>query len=374
MERRARSRMRIAGVAAGLAALLAGPSPADVRVQDVARLQGQRVNKLFGFGLVVGLDGSGDGGKNTRAKRALMALHGNFHQPVLDIDELGGLNNVTIVAVEADVPDFGAREGERVDVVVSAVGEVKSLGGGRLLTTPLQYAALDPQDPTTQDIFALAGGRIDLVDPQTPTRGVVRGGATLEADFFYSFIDDRYIWLVLDDAKAGWQWADTVARMINYELLGAGAAAQSAARVEASQTPAVAVGPKNVRVEIPPYELARPAGFIHRVLAAPIFETPAQSARVVINRVTNNIAFTGAVTISPTVLQIPGLGTVSVGGGAASGASGVLGLDTENSGGVAFQELLQTLARLQVPPEQMVAAVEHLQRTGTLNAQLVYTE
>jgi hypothetical protein len=99
---------------------------------------------------------------------------------------------------------------------------------------------------------------------------------------------------------------------------------------------------------------------------------------VYVNRVTNDISFTGTVTIAPTVLQFPGLGAVSVGGAAAApgkpAGGAVVGLSTDKEPGAEFQELLNTLAKLQLPAEQVVRAVEHLYRTGTLNAQLVYVE
>ena len=151
----------VLSLAADVAFAQAPVAPAGrfvVRVQDVARLQGQRTNKLMGYGLVVGLNGTGDGEKYASTMRALMSLHRRYAAPVLSEEDLKGNNSVAIVAVEVTIPEYGAREGETLDVVVSVVGRAKSLGGGQLLTTPLQFAMFDPQDPSTQQIFALAGG------------------------------------------------------------------------------------------------------------------------------------------------------------------------------------------------------------------------
>jgi len=355
--------------------LLAGSVGAggEVRVQDIAHLQGQRTNKLMGFGLVVGLNGTGDGSKYAPTMRALMALHRRYESPVLDIEEIAANNTVAIVMVEAVIPQFGAREGEALDVVVAAHGDAKSLAGGQLLMTPLQDAT-----HTVPDIFAFTSGRIELPDSENPRRGLIRGGAVLEADFFYSFVVEDMITLVLDDQHAGFPAAQMVARAINHELLNralpAGDAAETVVAGEADT--AVATGPKNVRVRIPRYELAQPAGFISRVLETPLFALPEQPARVVINRTTRNVSFTGTVTISPTVLQVPGLGTVTI--GARSESEG----DDEAAPAPSpatkpvtpFQELLNTLASVKLPPDQVVAAIEHLHRTGTLHAQLIYTE
>jgi flagellar P-ring protein precursor FlgI len=349
---------------------------AEVRVQDIARLQGQRTNKLLGYGLVVGLKGTGDGGKEADTMRALMAIHRKFHQPVLSPDELKNANNVALVTVEAVVPEYGAREGQTVDVVVSAF-KAKSLAGGQLLTTPLQFALFDENDPATQQILAVAGGRVDIPDIDVPTRGIIRDGCTLEADFFYNFILNNSITLVLDDEHAGFPWAGLVARAVNHELRNPAALDPREARQgQVVLTPdfAEVVGPKNIRVRIPPYELARPAGFISRVVQTHVFLTPRTPARVCINRTTGHVSFTGTVTIAPTVLQIPGLGTLAVTGSQQNRRAGGQAADAEGAESVEFQELLNTFSKLQLAPEQTVAAIEHLYHTGTLHAQLIYTE
>lgn len=357
--------------------LLTASARAELRVQDVARLQGQRTNKLFGFGLVVGLDATGDGPKSPSTMRALMQLHKAYHQPVLKIEELKDNNNVAIVAVEATIGEFGGREGQTIDVTVSALGTAKSIVGGQLLTTPLQASLL-----SSPEVVALAGGRIEAPDPKNPKRGMIRNGATLEDDFFYNFIEDGAVTLVLDDAKAGYGWAQAIARGINQQLSSPAVALTAernpAARTITLQDFAVAISPREVRVEIPVEEQERPAGFISRVLDAKIFEAPRQGARVVINRTKKTISMSGTVTVSPTILQINGLGAISVGGGGAAAGAKVgpsfVGLDTEKAGKTEFQELLNTLNTLQLSPEQMIEAVEQLHRTGTLHAQLVYAE
>jgi flagellar P-ring protein precursor FlgI len=323
---------------------------------------------------VVGLAGTGDGGKYNNTLRALASLHRRYENPVLDLSDLKSNDNVALVAVEVTIPENGAREGQALDVVVSALGPAKSLAGGQLLTTPLQEATL-----SILNIFALAGGRIELTDIEQPTRGLIRRGATLEQDFFYNFISDNSITLVLDDTHAGFPFAQMVARAINHELAIPAFDDNAPDAQGVAITPgelASAIGPKNVRVTIPGYEAAQPAGFVSRVLQAPLFAMPQQPARVLINRTTKNIAFTGNVTISPTILQIPGLGTVSIGGGggAEGDTAGVIGLDTQKAGGAEFQDLLNTLSSVKLPPAQMVEAVEHLHRTGTLHAELIYTE
>lgn len=352
--------------------LLAASATGQTRVQDICTLQGQRENKLMGYGLVVGLKGSGDGHKDSAAMRALMSLHRKYEQPIFDLDELKGNNSVALVLVETAIPEFGAREGQKLDVIVSVRGAATSLKNGQLLMTPLQDATL-----TIPDILALAGGRIDLPDEESPTRGIIRGGAVVEEDFFYSFIRDGAINLVLHDVHAGFPMARMVAKAINIEERPPVDTRRESVLLSDTfddvERLAVALGPKNVRVTIPFAERVRPAAFISRVLETEIFDMPQQPARVLINRKTKTVTLTGTVVIAPTVLQIPGLGTVSVGAGQ-SPPSGTVGLDTEKSGGVKFNELLQTLSAMQLTGDQLIAAVEQLHRTGTLRARLIYTE
>ncbi len=321
----------------------------------------------MGYGLVVGLTGTGDGEKYLPTMRTLAALHERYHAPILADTDVKGNRSVALVSVEAQIPEHGAREGQAVDVIVSALGTTKSLRGGQLLTTPLQYAMFDPNDPATQAILALAGGPVVLTDDKTPTRGVVRAGAVLEADFIYSFIADGQITLVLDEGHAEWSWAHMVARAINHELAHpALTAVGGEAGPSAGTDVALATGPKAIAVRIPPYELASPARFISGVQQTPLFELPEPAARVTINRATKEVAFTAGVTVSPAVLQIPGAGTIRIGASPGENAK------APATGIVSFDELYQTLTTIKLTPDQMIDAIEHLREAGALHAQVQY--
>jgi flagellar P-ring protein precursor FlgI len=355
--------------AATLVLSIATYAGAEIRVQDIARLQGQRTNKLMGYGLVVGLPGTGDGDKYLPTMRALVRMHARYHAPVLADADIKGNKSIALVAVEALIPEHGAREGQAIDVVVSALGAAKSLRGGQLLTTPLQFAMFDEQDPTTQYILALAGGPVDTPDDKTPTRATVRGGAVLEEDFVYNFIQDDSITLVLDEGHAGWTWAHVVARAINHELTNPAETQPddpAGGHVVVRTDPAIATGPKNVVVRIPRYELSSPARFISSVEKTPLFDLPQPAALVTINRTTKNVSFTASVRLSPAVLQIPGVGTVRIGK-----PEDEKGPPAEG-GTIGFNELFDTLSAIKVTPDQLIAAIEQLHRAGTLHAQVQY--
>ncbi|WP_197472289.1 flagellar basal body P-ring protein FlgI, partial [Oleiphilus sp. HI0067] len=114
---------------------LLSPAHAD-RLKDMASIEGVRSNQLIGYGLVVGLDGTGDKTPFTsQTFRNLMNQFGITIPPGVDPKA----KNIAAVAVHADLPAF-AKPGQRIDVTVSSLGDSKSLRGGSLLMTPLKGA------------------------------------------------------------------------------------------------------------------------------------------------------------------------------------------------------------------------------------------
>src|SRR5262249_8721302 len=120
-----------------LGVLLGGALPASAtsRIKDLANIEGVRQNQLIGYGLVVGLNGTGDTLNNTPVtKQPLQAMLGRLGVNVRGAQMRTG--NVAAVMVTANLPAF-ATQGTRMDVTVSALGDAKSLQGGTLLVTPL---------------------------------------------------------------------------------------------------------------------------------------------------------------------------------------------------------------------------------------------
>ena len=143
-------------------------------------------------------------------------------------------------------------------------------------------------------------------------------------------------------------------------------------------------------VVIPGYERSNPAAFISRVLQTPLFMLPQQQARVTINRATKTVSFTGSVRVSPTTLAVPGLGNVTIGRSESAGRNGAAaepaGRPTPAaaaapaagstarpaSAAVEFSEFLAALSGVKASPDQIIAAIESLQRSGSLHAQVQY--
>src|SRR3954470_243600 len=275
-------------ILAAAIALLA-PRPAlAVKVADITRLGGQRTNVLTGLGLVVGLKGTGDGGAYLPAIKPLASMLSKFANPTT-VKELSQAENVALVLLSAKVPSNGVRDGDQIDVYVMSQGAAKSLKGGRLFITPMTGPIPD------SGIFAMAEGAVQIEDPSTPTVGVVKGGAIMEADMPAQVIDPNgRFTLILQDPSADWTTASTIAKTIN-DAEGAD-----------GEILAVAVDSKNIIVTIPQGERARPDSFISRVRQLPVPLLPTE-ARVQVNERTGTLIVTGDVEISPVVISHKGL-------------------------------------------------------------------
>ena len=166
-------------VAVSLAVFLAGTAGA-VRIKDVTRVQGLRENQLIGYGLVVGLDGTGDGTSTEFTVRSLVAY---LRRNGVTIDpEMVRVDNTAAVIVTAQLPAF-ARPGTPIDVTVGSIGDAESLAGGMLLMTPLKGAdgqvyAVAQGSIATGGFDAGSGGT--SVSKNHPTAGSIPGGATVE--------------------------------------------------------------------------------------------------------------------------------------------------------------------------------------------------
>lgn len=335
------------------------------RIADVTHLQGRRNNQIVGYGLVVGLQGTGDGGKYAASILQLQTMLSKFEIPV-PASALADTKNVAIVMVEATIPDNGVREGDKIDVRVNSSGAAKSLAGGHLVPTPLQ-------GPGLNKIFALASGPIRLTDPKIRTNGIISGGATMEADVIHNYInEDWQVTLVLEDVHASHALSSVIAQMIN----------EGASEIGQVQRIALAMGPKNVVVEIPEAERDNPADFIARVENTELLMPPGE-ARVVINRQTGTIVIDEDVEIGPAVISHNGMSisTTPPPAGAAGEppvpetkyAAAIEAPKTDH-GGARLRQLVDALNQLNVPSKDIIEIVESLHRLGKVKGKLVIVE
>ncbi len=160
----------------------------SARIKDIASLKGVRSNQLIGYGLVVGLNGSGDGAGTKFTVQSLVNMM--EHLGIHALPDQVKVSNVAAVMVTADLPPFG-REGSKLDVLVSSIGDAKSLQGGTLLLTPLRgvdnriYSLA--QGPLIVGGFASSGAAGGGVQKNHPTVGRIPGGGTIEREIPFDF-------------------------------------------------------------------------------------------------------------------------------------------------------------------------------------------
>lgn len=219
----------------GLAAcLLTADAWANPRIKDIADVEGVRDNQLVGYGLVVGLDGTGDTLRNAVfTRQALNSMLERFNINVREADLRTG--NVAAVIVTAELPPF-SMQGSRVDVTVSALGDADSLQGGVLIATPLMAA--------NGDVYAVAQGSLAVggfaaegdgasITRGVPTNGRIANGGVIERELDWDLAGQSQIRLALRNPD--FTTARRMADAINAFLGANAAAAQNPSTVALSR-------------------------------------------------------------------------------------------------------------------------------------------
>lgn len=197
-----------------------GEQGIEVRIKDIARFRGIRSNQLLGYGLVVGLEGTGDT-KATPFTQTLLANAMKNAGTIVDPAQLK-VKNVAVVAITAELPPFSA-PGNRMDVTVQSIGDAKSLQGGTLLQSPLYaagnketvYAAA--QGPISIGGFAASSGGASVQKNQLNV-GRIPAGAIVENTAPTKFVFDGKMFIELDEADL--TTAQRVANKLNSQFPG----------------------------------------------------------------------------------------------------------------------------------------------------------
>jgi flagellar P-ring protein FlgI len=366
--------LRLAGAALALllaVALAPAPAAAQVRIKDIATFEGVRDNLLVGYGLVVGLNGSGDNLSNSPFTQ----------QSIIGMLERLGVNirgenfkpkNVAAVMVTATLPPF-SREGSRIDITVSAIGDAKSLQGGTLLVTPLMGA--DGQVyAVSQGPVAIAGfsaeGDAASVTKGTPTNGRIASGAVIEREVPFALSDLQTVRIALHNPD--FTTASRMAEVINAKLGG---------------PVAQATDPTTVTMTVPQSYGTDVARLITDVEQLRLI--PDQVSRVVIDERTGTIVMGDNVTISTVAISQGNL-TVRVTEtpqvsqpepfskegdtvvvprtdvNVTEGGTGNIAI----VGGASLNDLVQGLNALGVTPRDMIAILQAIKAAGALQAEI----
>ncbi|MBW7996901.1 MAG: flagellar basal body P-ring protein FlgI [Candidatus Glassbacteria bacterium] len=364
-------------ILAATALLLVSPALRAARIKDIAHVQGTRSEQLIGYGLVVGLNGTGDG-RTMFTKQSTASMLNKFGIQV-DPDEINA-QNVAAVIVTASLRSFD-KPGGSLDVTISSVGESSSLQGGVLLRTQLfgydgktLYAiAQGPISIGGFNVGAQAGGggagaQIQL---NHPVVGRIPNGAQVWRSMEIGFINDWRIMLTLENSDF------TTARRLDQAIDD-----------HFGSDIALPVDGLSAYVTIPE-EYREPGRIIEFISELENLDvTTATSARIVINERTGTIAIGENVTVNPVQIAHGGL-TVTIGTGLAvsqpttplgGGATVVSPTATASAvqqvrkfievGGTAG-DLVTALNVMQVTPRDIIAIFQALKEAGALSAKLI---
>lgn len=257
------------------------------RIKDIAKVQGVRSNQLMGYGLVVGLPGTGDSDDTRQMIQSTVSLLRNFGITVnaADLDS----DNVAAVMVTATLPPF-VREGDTIDVTVSSMGDADSIQGGTLLQTPLRAA--------NGDVYAVAQGSISTggfvagrgnnrAQRNFPTAGNIPNGAIVERTLEDELGKNGQISLSL--ANSDFTTAARITNSIN----------------SAYGNVAHAANPGRIDINIPNYYRTNIVQFVASIEELPVI--PDNIAKVVVSERTGTIVMGGNVTVDECAITQGGL-------------------------------------------------------------------
>jgi flagellar P-ring protein precursor FlgI len=340
------------------------------RLKDMTSIAGVRDNQLIGYGLVVGLDGTGDKTAFTiQSLRTMLTKLGVTVPPDVDLKS----KNVAAVSIHSELPPF-TKPGQRIDVTVSSIGEAKSLRGGTLLLSPLKGADGNiyaiAQGNVIVGGFGIAGGDGSSITVNVPSVGRVPGGATVERSVATPFATGNTLTLNLNTPD--FTTANRVAQAIN-KSFGTGTA--------------IAMDGASIKVRAP-LEISQRVAYVAEL--ENIMVTPADApARVIVNSRTGTVVIGNHVTVAPAAVTHGSL-TVTISArpqvsqpeALSQGQTVVvpqseIEVNAEKkrmflfSPGTTLDEIVRAINQVGAAPGDLVAILEALKEAGALRANLI---
>ena len=340
------------------------------RIKDMGEFQGLRANQLTGYGIVVGLAGTGDDSFDyaTQGLKGAISRFGLTLPPGVN----PALKNAAAVIITAELPPF-AKPGQRLDITVSAIGKSKSLRGGTLLLAPL-YGADNQIYAMAQGNLAVGGLGVDAADGSKvsiniPSAGRIDGGATVEREVDTGFASS----------------ADLVFNLATQDLTNARLVAEAINRATSPGTARASDG-SSIKIKAMPDAETR-VGLMSLIENLDI-KPSEPPARVIINARTGTVVINGAVRIGPAAVSHGKL-TVKInekptivqpapfsrGETAVEPSSDIKIEEARNPAfvvsGASLSEIVKAINRIGASPGDLVAILEALKQAGALKAELV---
>jgi flagellar P-ring protein precursor FlgI len=367
---------RAAALSLFVCAVLAGPgAPARAeRIKDIATVNGVRTNQLVGYGLVVGLDGTGD--QTSQAPFTIQSITNMLAKFGITIPANANpqLKNVAAVTVTADLPPF-AKPGQTIDVTVASIGNASSLRGGNLLMTPLRgvdgqvYAFA--QGSMLVSGFGISGRDGSKISLNVPSSGRIPNGASVEREVPMQFANDAH--LILNLNTPDFTTAARVAAGIN-KLLGSGTAD--------------ALDAVSIRV-LAPADADQRISYLATLEALEI-EPGDAPARVIINSRTGTVVISSHVRVTSAAVAHGSLSVtitersdVSQPNSFTNGTTATVTprstIDVQQAdarmflfqAGVNLDEIVRAVNQVGAAPGDLVAILEALKQAGALRAELI---
>ena len=365
-------RALLAGLALALLAGLGAPAHAE-RIKDIATVAGVRTNQLVGYGLVVGLDGTGD--QTTQAPFTVQSIENMLQRFGVTIPPNTNpqLKNVAAVTVTADLPPF-VKPGQTIDITVATIGNASSLRGGALIMTPLRgadgqiYAMA--QGNVVVSGFGIAGKDGSRISLNVPSSGRIPNGASVEREVPVHFAADPH--LVLNLNTPDFTTAAHVASAIN-NALGAGSAE--------------AVDAVSIRV-VAPLDVNQRISYLATLEAVEV-EPGEAPARVIVNSRTGTVVISAHVRVTAAAVAHGSLSVtiterndVSQPTPLSQGQTVVTpksSIDVQQAdarmfvfqAGVTLDEIVRAVNQVGAAPGDLVAILEALKQAGSLRAELI---
>ena len=361
----------LAWAALGLCLLLpALPAAAQVRIKDIADIEGVRDNQLVGYGLVVGLNGTGDRLRSAAfTRQSLIGVLERLGVNTRDQERQLDTRNVAAVMVTANLPPF-TRPGSRIDVTVSTLGDATNITGGTLLVTPLLGADGEvyavAQGPIATGAIA-ARGAAGSVTRGVPTAGRMANGAVVEREVGFRFAQGERVHLALRNPDL--TTARRMAEAINRSARGSVAAATD---------------PRTVVVNMAGREAV---GFLSQIEQLRV--EPDQMARVVIEEASGTIVMGANVRVSTVAIaqgnltiritETPQVSQPNALAGGQTVAVPRTNIEVDDQaerrlgilrGGVTLDELVRGLNSLGVGPRDLITILQTVKAAGALQAEL----
>ncbi|MGQ0662596.1 MAG: flagellar basal body P-ring protein FlgI [Pseudomonadota bacterium] len=374
MTTRARSVLRIALAGLAISVLLAGTAQARSRLKDIADFEGVRQNMLVGYGLVIGLNGTGDTlGNSPFTQQSLIGMLERLGVNTRDISNTLRTKNVAAVMATATLPAF-AGHGTRIDVTVGALGDAPNLTGGTLLVTPLLGADGEvyavAQGPVTISGFAASGAGAS-VTKGTPTAGRIANGGIVERELGFQLASMNSVRIALRNPDL--TTARRIAQSIN-SFLGS-AAARS-------------LDPGTVVLVIPEDRHGDVVNILTDI--EQLLIEPDQFARVVIDERSGTIVMGDKVRISTVAIaqgnltiritetpQVSQPTAFSRTGTTTTVARTEINVDESSQkrlgvldSGVTLQELVNALNALGIGPRDLISILQAIKAAGALQAEI----